>query len=90
MVYNQMKSDDDSTINWVLLARKLLCDLGFHEVWLQQGIGDVGIFLSLLKQCVFDHFRQSWHNELQPIRQEQSFTGIFLIFVFKIILKLSQ
>ena len=47
--------------------RKLLCDLGFHEVWLQQGIGDVGIFLSLLKQRVLDDFRQSWQNELQDL-----------------------
>ena len=68
MVYNQIKSDfecDDSTINWVVLMRMLLCDIGFHKVRFQQGVGDVGIFLSLLKQRVLDHFRQSWHNELQ-------------------------
>ena len=29
----------------------------YIKVWLQQGKGDVGIFLSVLKQ--------SWHNELQ-------------------------
>ena len=39
--------------------------LFFDEVWLQQGVGDVGIFLSLLKQRVLDYFRPSWHNELQ-------------------------
>ena len=70
VVYNQRKSDfegDDSMINWVVLVWKLLCDLGFHEVWLQQAVGDlhVSIFLSLLKQHELDHFRQSWHNEVQ-------------------------
>ena len=72
MVYNQMKSyfeGDDSTINWVVLVRKLLCDLGFDEFWLQQAVGGVGIFLSLLKQHVRDHFRQSWHNELPTVRK---------------------
>ena len=66
VLYNPVKMDfegGDSTINWVVLVRKLLCDLGFHEVWLQQGVG--GIFLSLLKRCVLDHFRQQWHNKLQ-------------------------
>ena len=91
VVYNQMKSDfegDDSKINWVVLLQKLLCDLGFHEVWLQQRVGDVGIFLSLLKQRALDHFRKSWHSELQD-SSRAVFYRIFLIFIFKIILKLS-
>ena len=35
ILYTQMKSDfeaDDSTINWAVLVRKLLCELGFYEV----------------------------------------------------------
>ena len=37
ILYTQMKSDfeaNDSTINWAGLVRKLLCELGFYEVWL--------------------------------------------------------
>ena len=67
ILYTQMKSDfeaDDSTINWAVLVRKLLCELGFYEVWLQQGVGDVNIFLSIFKQRISDHFRQLWHDEL--------------------------
>ena len=67
ILYTQMKSDfeaDDSTINWAVLVRKLLCELGFYEVWLQQGVGDVNSFLSIFKQRISDHFRQLWHDEL--------------------------
>ena len=67
VLYNQMKNDfdnDDSTINWAVLVRKLLCDLGFYNVWLQQGVGDINIFLNIFKQRVTDNFQQTWHNEL--------------------------
>ena len=57
--------DDNSTINWAALVRKLLCEMGFYEVWLQQGVGDVNIFLSAFRQRVYDQFQQSWHNEIQ-------------------------
>ena len=57
--------DDNSTINWAALVRKLLCEMGFYEVWLQQGVGDVNIFLSAFRQRVYDQFQQPWHNEIQ-------------------------
>ena len=67
ILYCQMISDfeaNDSIINWAVLVRKLLCKLGFYEVWLQQGVGNVNIFLCIFKQRVSDHFMQSWHDEL--------------------------
>ena len=51
ILYCQMISDfeaNDSIINWAVLVRKLLCKLGFYEVWLQQGVGNVNIFLCIL------------------------------------------
>ena len=42
--------------NWALL--------GFYEVWLQQSVGDDGIFLSLVKQRLKDNFVQKWNEEL--------------------------
>ena len=65
-----MKNDfeaDDSIINWAALVRKLLCEMGFYEVWLQQGVGDVNTFLSAFKQRVSDQFQQSWHNEIHNL-----------------------
>jgi hypothetical protein len=36
--------------NWASLVKKLLSELGFYEVWLNQGVGNNDIFLSLFKQ----------------------------------------
>ena len=49
---------------WDLLVKKLLANLGFYEVWLQQCLGDDGIFLSLVKQRLKDNFVQKWNEEL--------------------------
>ena len=79
ILYTQMKSDfeaDDSTINWAVLVRKLLCELGFYDVWLQQGVGDVNIFLSIFKQRISDHFRQLWHDELHNSSRALFFRSI--------------
>ena len=62
-IYQPMLADIDNNNrknNWVLLVKKLLANLGFYEVWLQQSVGDNGIFLSLVK----DNFVQKWNDEL--------------------------
>ena len=67
ILYKQMKNDfetNHTTINWAVHVRKLLCELGFYEVWLQQGVGNVNILLSIFKQRVGDHFQQVWNNGL--------------------------
>ena len=38
---------NDRKINWALLVKQLISNLGFSEVWLQQNVGDVDIFLIL-------------------------------------------
>ena len=42
--------------------KKLLSNLGFYEVWLQQNVCDVDIFLILAKQRLKDNFVQKWHE----------------------------
>ena len=52
-----MLSDiDDSVriVNWAFLVRMLLCNLGFYEAWLNQGVGDENIFLKFAKQRLHD------------------------------------
>ena len=49
---------NDRQTNWTLLVKKLLSNLGFYEVWLQQNVGDVDIFLILAKQRLKDSFVQ--------------------------------
>ena len=55
---------NDRQTNWALLVKKLLSNLGFYEVWLQQNVGDVDIFLILAKQRLKDSFVQKWNQEL--------------------------
>ena len=55
---------NDRKTNWVLLVKKLLSNLGFYEVWLQQNVCDVDIFLILAKQRLKDNFVQKWNQEL--------------------------
>ena len=40
---------NDRKTNWALLVRNLLGNLGFFEVWLNQGFGDVNLFLTSVR-----------------------------------------
>ena len=59
IIYKEMLNDCDmvpNTVNWVSLVRHLLLSLGFYEVWMQQGVGNIKSFISLLKQRLTDTF----------------------------------
>ena len=56
--------ENDRKINWALLVKRLLSNLGFYEVWLQQNVGDVKVFLSVVKERLQDIFFQNWNAEL--------------------------
>ena len=51
-------------INWASLVRHLLMSLGFYEVWLNQGVGNVDIVISVFKQRLTDNFIQNWQDRL--------------------------
>ena len=53
-----------TTVNWVLQVRILLSTHGFYDVWLNQGVGDVNIFLDVFKRRIDDNFIQKWSAEL--------------------------
>ena len=53
-----------SQISWATLLRDLLGNLGFMEAWTQQNVGDVKIFLSVVKQRLLDNFIQNWNSRL--------------------------
>ena len=62
-IYNMMKSDLDSypnIKNWAKSVKDLLQALGFNEVWLNQGVGNMHCFMSILKQRNSDTFIQNW------------------------------
>ena len=64
-IYQTMLTDierNDRNQNWALLVKKLLSNLGFYQVWLQQNVGDIDIFLTLAKQRLRDNFIQKWNE----------------------------
>ena len=67
IIYNMMIRDIEelpNKANWASLVRDLLALLGFREVWLAQGVGNVSAFLSVLKQRLCDTFMQNWHDRI--------------------------
>ena len=66
-VYKLLKSDFENNpniVNWCSKLKQLLCSLGFYDVWLQQSVGDIDMFLAILKQRLKDNFVQNWHERL--------------------------
>ena len=58
-MYNNFYMDvengaDGYNDNWVVLVRDLICQLGFADVWLAQGVGNIHFFLKLCKQRIRD------------------------------------
>ena len=45
--------------NWASLLRDLFMSFGFNNVWLQQGVRDFDVFMSVLKQRLTDYFVQN-------------------------------
>ena len=47
-----------------IISQKTLNNLSFFNVWIKQRVGDVNIFLSVIKQRLSDTFVQNWHERL--------------------------
>ena len=62
-----------SAENW---AKQLLGCLGFNEVWVAQTVGDVNIFLSLVKQRLHDNFIQNLNSRLRESSRASFYSGI--------------
>ena len=63
MMLNDLDELPNKT-NWASLVHNLLASLGFCNVWLAQGVGNIGAFLSVFKQRLHDNFVQNWHDRL--------------------------
>ena len=48
--------------NWAMLVKRLLGTVGFNNVRLAQGVGNVNSFFSLVKQRLHDNFIQNWNS----------------------------
>ncbi len=84
MQYNE---NNPRKVNWVSLVQKLLSELGFYEVWINQGVGDNNLFLYLFKQRLHDNYKQDLHARLS-ISPKARFYILFENFGFKTYLNL--
>ena len=51
-------------MSWARTVKTLLQSTGLYEAWLNQGVGKVNVFISLVKQRVFDMFVQNWNTDI--------------------------
>ena len=68
-IYNNFYMDvenwaNGNNDNWVVLLRNLICQLGFADVLLAQGVGKIQLFLKLCQQRIRDQFIQQWFGEM--------------------------
>ena len=83
-VYNFMLQDVEAhpnKVNWAVLVRNLLSELGFYEVWVQQGVGNYNVFISLFKQRLTDNYVQNTNARLQT-HSRARFFNLFGSFQF--------
>ena len=69
-------------VSWVKLIRNLLGELGFMEAWLNQSVGDVKLFLYIVKQRLKDTFIQNWNARLYDSSRALFYRN-FNIFCYK-------
>ena len=88
--YKMMLNDLEirpNKLNWASSVRSLLQSLGFNEVWLFQGVGNINVFLSAFTQRIKDTFIQKW-NERVIISSRARTYSLFSSFSYKIYLDL--
>ena len=61
--------------------------LGFNEVWLFQGVGNINVFLSAFTQRIKDTFIQKWNERLINFSRARTYS-LFSSFSYKIYLDL--
>jgi len=64
IIYEVLKTDAilyTNTVSWVTLLQHLLSLLGFYEVWLAEGVGNVNAFVRVFEQRLRDKNVQNWN-----------------------------
>ena len=82
LIYQLMLNDIaaiPNKVNWASLLRNMLSELGFYEVWAQQGVGNYDVFISYFKQRLTDTFIQNWRARLEQ-SSRASFYKSFAVF----------
>ena len=79
IMYDKLCSElerSPNTKSWVSLIRNMLQNSGFHEVWINQGVGDIDIFIRIFRQRVTDIYMQKWSSELTDSTRARTYVLI--------------
>ena len=68
--------------NWASSVKCLLESLGFNNVWLFQGVGNINAFLVVVKQWLTDNFIQNWNERIQTSSRARTYS-LFHDFSYK-------
>ena len=71
--------------SWVSDVKSSLETLGFYNIWLEQGVGDINLFLLNLKQRLTDNFIQTWSSQLENSTRVRTYR-LYSNFDFKLYL----
>jgi hypothetical protein len=55
---------ENNTEGWVKSVRDILLSCGLGEAWYNQGVGNTELFIYILRNRLFDIYRQTWYNNL--------------------------
>ena len=75
-----LKIDNNGKQCWVSEIRHMLCSTGFGIVWLQQGVGNVKLFLTQFRQRLVDVFVQDWSGTLRDHTRYEHYRTFKTIF----------
>ena len=63
--YNMLYSlDVEGRLTWATSVRNVMYKYGFGYVWINQGVGDVDMFVAAFKQRLKDCATQDWHDSM--------------------------
>ena len=70
---------DSGKKTWAYHVKTLLCTNGFHDVWMEQSVGDLSAFLCLFRQRLINRFQQNWSDNVstsEPFECYNSFKTV--------------
>ena len=76
VIYNIMLNEIEvfpDRNSWAKSVKNLLENYGFNFVWVNQGVENEELFLSIFKQRVKDNFLQSWNSDLENSSRARSY-----------------
>ena len=56
--------EDTQKYSWCKSMRTLLFELGFGDVWYNQGVADIDVFIACFQQRVYDIYKQGWRSRI--------------------------